>query len=89
MKAGKLESMLNRFPFFFFGYCAQLTVYSSSVTAIGNRGPGTEGQDARAGDQWTVLEMWLSARVGVGSRKNVNTTKPTTFQGSLTRPVVK
>jgi hypothetical protein len=31
--------------------------------------PGTEGQDARAGDQRTVLEVWLSACVGIGSRK--------------------
>jgi hypothetical protein len=33
---------------------------------FGNRGPRTEGQGARAGDQWTVLEMWLSACVGGG-----------------------
>jgi hypothetical protein len=47
-----------------------------------------QGQDARTGDQWTVSEMWLPAGVGVGSRKNVNATKPTMFQSSLARPVV-
>jgi hypothetical protein len=34
---------------------------------FGNRGPRTEGQDARAGDQWTMREMWLSPCVGIGS----------------------
>jgi hypothetical protein len=28
-----------------------------------------EGQDARAGDQWTVPEMWLPAGVGFNSRE--------------------
>jgi hypothetical protein len=36
---------------------------------FGNRDPRTENQDARAGDQWTVLEMWLSACVGCGFKK--------------------
>jgi hypothetical protein len=29
-----------------------------------------KGQDASAGDQWTVPEMWLSTCVGGGSRKD-------------------
>jgi hypothetical protein len=32
---------------------------------FGNRGPQTESAEARAGDQWTVPEMRLSAGVGV------------------------
>jgi len=28
-----------------------------------------EGQDARAGDQWTLPEVWLSPCVGDGSRE--------------------
>jgi hypothetical protein len=32
--------------------------------------PRAEGQDARAGDQRTVLEMWLSADVGIDSRED-------------------
>ena len=32
--------------------------------------PRTESQDSSAGDQWTVPEMWLSACVGRGSRKD-------------------
>jgi hypothetical protein len=31
--------------------------------------PEQEGQDACAGDQWSVPELWLSAGVGVDSRK--------------------
>src|SRR5262249_34450151 len=38
-------------------------------TLFENRGPGTEGQAARAGDHGGVREMWLSACVGVGSRE--------------------
>jgi hypothetical protein len=37
---------------------------------VGNRGARMEGQDASAGDQWTLPEMWLSARVGIGSEHN-------------------
>jgi hypothetical protein len=54
MKAGKLESMLNRFPAFFL-----------------------------TGDQWTMLEMWLSDGVGVGSRKSVGEDNQTTFHRPL------
>ena len=65
------------------------TTFLSQVERLfGNRGSRTEGQDARAGDQWTVPEMWLSACVGVGSEQNVKATKATTFQSSLARPVV-
>jgi hypothetical protein len=39
--------------------------------------PRTQGQVARAGNQWTVLEMWLSAGVGGGSRENVSGTNRT------------
>jgi len=35
-----------------------------------------EGQGARAGDQWTVPEMWLSAGVGISSRKGPLVTSP-------------
>ena len=38
------------------------TLLSQAVTAIWGI-VATESQDARAGDQWTVLEMWLSAGV--------------------------
>ena len=34
-------------------------------------------------------EMWLPACVGISSRKNINATKSTTFQSSLTRPALK
>jgi hypothetical protein len=34
------------------------------------------------------LKMWVSARVGIGSRESVNATKPATFQSSLVLPVV-
>ena len=43
------------------------TLLSQVLRLIGNRGPLTERQDVRAGDQWTVLAMWLSACVGIGS----------------------
>ena len=57
---------------------------NAPVPSVGNRGPRTEGQDARAGDQWMVPEMWLSPCVGIGSRKNVSGTKRKPFQPSLT-----
>jgi 2-polyprenyl-6-methoxyphenol hydroxylase-like FAD-dependent oxidoreductase len=42
-----------------------------------------QGQDPRAGHQWTVPEMWLSPCVGCGSRNTVGAAKPTTFQKLL------
>jgi hypothetical protein len=40
--------------------------------AIWESWPRTEGQDARAGDQWTMREMWLSPCVGIGSWEEDN-----------------
>ena len=52
------------------------TTFLSQVERLfGNRGSRTEGQDARAGDQWAVPEMWVSPSVGNNSRKNVSGTK--------------
>ena len=51
-----------------------------SVTAIWESSPRTEDQDARAGDQWTVPEMWLSSCVGFGSGKNVGGARRKPFQ---------
>ena len=39
-----------------------------------------------ADDQWTVLEMRLSACVGIGSWKIVGGAKPTAFQRPSIRP---
>src|SRR5262245_41731737 len=44
------------------------TLLSRSVTSIWESWFLNEGHD----DQWTVPEMWLSACVGVGSRKTLN-----------------
>jgi hypothetical protein len=46
-------------------------------------GSQTKPEAARARDQWTVFEMWISACVGAVRSKNVNTTKPTMVQHSL------
>jgi len=62
------------------------TPLSQVQRLFGNRNPRTEGEDSPAGDQWMVLEMWLSLGVGIGSEQNVNATRATTFQDSLAPP---
>ena len=36
--------------------------------------PERKTKTARAGDEWTVFEMWLPACVGVGWEQNINAT---------------
>jgi hypothetical protein len=45
------------------------TLLSQAQRPLGNRGPRTEHEDAGAGDQWPVPEMWVSACVGRGFRE--------------------